>query len=277
MISNETVSLRCEHGSSGVDRKGLIVSALAAGFDVSSLRSQELNEPLLGRVVHHSGSRWSSFTVLEQLVDENSRVQFAGGVVVGVTWAVSSIRINAKWGENGVEMIGFGCVGVGFGGGGALECPRSGIVGGSGGVLVGLAVGVGTSKVDVESQSRVRVVEDDIHFFGAVRGGASNVPVADGEVAFSCEIKKCVLNVLVGSRAASLTVGATSKVLVGEVVGNSVVVTVAAGAWGSEASGEAAKANAKLLSSGDKPFCFAHEGRDEVAPSDVTSRRSKVP
>jgi hypothetical protein len=50
VISNETVSLRCEHGSSGVDRKGLIVSALAAGFDVSSLRSQELNEPL---VVHH--------------------------------------------------------------------------------------------------------------------------------------------------------------------------------------------------------------------------------
>jgi hypothetical protein len=33
-----------------------------------------LNEPLLGGVVHQSGPRWSCFTVLEELVDENSRV-----------------------------------------------------------------------------------------------------------------------------------------------------------------------------------------------------------
>jgi hypothetical protein len=46
VISNETVDLRCKHGSSGVDREGLIVSRFfrftfiraLAGFDVSSLK-----------------------------------------------------------------------------------------------------------------------------------------------------------------------------------------------------------------------------------------------
>ena len=114
MVSNKTMSLGGEHGSSGVNGKGLVKSALTTGFNVSSLASKELDESFFNGVVHHGIAGWPSVAVLEEGVDDLCGVQFAGGIVVGVTWAVSSVRVNAKGGENGVEMSGFGCVGVGF-------------------------------------------------------------------------------------------------------------------------------------------------------------------
>ena len=154
MVSNKTMSLGGEHGSSGVNGKGLVKSALTTGFNVSSLASKELDESFFNGVVHHGIAGWPSVAVLEEGVDDLCGVQFAGGIVVDVTWAVSSVRINAKGGENGVEMSRFGCVGVGFGGGGGFECSGSGITGVGGVLLVCPAERVSASEVDMESKGR---------------------------------------------------------------------------------------------------------------------------
>ena len=101
MICNKPVSLRGKHGCSGVKGEGLIKGALTARFYVDSLSCEELNEPFFDGMMHHDVTRSPGVAILEELVDDVGGIQFAGGIVVGVSWAVPSVRVNAKGGENG--------------------------------------------------------------------------------------------------------------------------------------------------------------------------------
>ena len=51
---------------------------------------------------------------------DDGRVQLSGWVVDGVTWAEGSVRVNAKWCKNSIELSGFSGVGGSLAGGDRL-------------------------------------------------------------------------------------------------------------------------------------------------------------
>ena len=104
MVSDEAGRLGGKHGGSSVEGKGLVVGAFTNVL-VSSTSSKHVQQAFFDRV--GDGGRVLGLSFGEQQVEDGGRVQLSGWVVGGVTWAEGSVRVNAKWCKNSIEVSGF--------------------------------------------------------------------------------------------------------------------------------------------------------------------------
>ena len=132
-----------------MEGKGLVVGAFTNVL-VSSTSSKHVQQAFFDRV--GDGGRVLRLSFGEQQVEDVGRVQLSGWVVGGVTWAEGSVRVNAKWCKNSIEVSGFSGVGGSLSGGDRLEGSRPDVGGVGPVVLVRHAERIGPVHVDVVDQ-----------------------------------------------------------------------------------------------------------------------------